>query len=247
MTDLVPTKPTMPAKASIFDLHPQEQIAFATQVATALSDVIKTQKLFQVFQGKEYVVVEGWTTLGMLLGILPVEDHVERLANGSYVAYVKLLRARDGVQVGGASSLCGIDEKRWAKADEYARRSMAVTRATGKAFRLGYSWIMRLAGYEATPYEEMPLVTYEEPKETAKAKPTTETQLDLPLCPDALRGLAYEGTEDQRAYMKSVFAACGLTGADSGLIKRGMDKLAGDDMTTIAFSFKKFVEMERAK
>lgn len=30
------------------------------------------------------------------------------------------------------------------------------TRATGKACRLAFSWIMRLAGYEATPAEEMP-------------------------------------------------------------------------------------------
>ena len=33
---------------------------------------------------------------------------------------------------------------------------MAITRATGKAFRLNYSWIMALAGYEPTPAEEMP-------------------------------------------------------------------------------------------
>ena len=33
---------------------------------------------------------------------------------------------------------------------------MAVTRATGKAYRLGFSWIIKLAGYEATPAEEIP-------------------------------------------------------------------------------------------
>jgi hypothetical protein len=32
---------------------------------------------------------------------------------------------------------------------------MAVTRATGKAYRLAFSWIMNLAGYEVTPAEEM--------------------------------------------------------------------------------------------
>lgn len=35
-------------------------------------------------------------------------------------------------------------------------RSMAVTRATGKAFRLGFSWVMVMAGYSPTPAEEMP-------------------------------------------------------------------------------------------
>ncbi|MBK8185727.1 MAG: hypothetical protein IPK63_23660 [Candidatus Competibacteraceae bacterium] len=33
---------------------------------------------------------------------------------------------------------------------------MAQTRATGKACRLAFSWIMSLAGYEPTPAEEMP-------------------------------------------------------------------------------------------
>ena len=33
---------------------------------------------------------------------------------------------------------------------------MAQTRATGKACRLAFSWIMALAGYEPTPAEEMP-------------------------------------------------------------------------------------------
>ena len=37
-----------------------------------------------------------------------------------------------------------------------ARRSMAQTRATGKACRLAFSWIMALAGYEPTPAEELP-------------------------------------------------------------------------------------------
>ena len=33
---------------------------------------------------------------------------------------------------------------------------MAVTRATSRAFRQQYSWIMALAGYEPTPADEMP-------------------------------------------------------------------------------------------
>lgn len=33
---------------------------------------------------------------------------------------------------------------------------MAVTRATGKAYRLSYAWVMAMAGYETTPAEDMP-------------------------------------------------------------------------------------------
>ena len=36
---------------------------------------------------------------------------------------------------------------------------MAVTRATSKAYRIGYAWLMLLAGLEATPAEEIPQET----------------------------------------------------------------------------------------
>ena len=39
--------------------------------------------------------------------------------------------------------------------DEYAICSMAQTRAVGKAYRLLIGWLMKSAGYEATPLEEM--------------------------------------------------------------------------------------------
>ena len=51
---------------------------------------------------------------------------------------------------------CGTDEKTWASRARYARRSMALTRATAKASRLAFSWVMVLAGYEPTPSEEIP-------------------------------------------------------------------------------------------
>jgi hypothetical protein len=79
------------------------------------------------------------------------------LEDGGYEAIVELVRIRDGMVIGRASALCGMDEKTWASRPEYARRSMAVTRATGKAYRLGYSAIIKLAGFEPTPAEEMPV------------------------------------------------------------------------------------------
>jgi len=75
--------------------------------------------------------------------------------DGSYEATVELIRASDGAVIGRGSAICGMDESTWASRPRYARRSMAITRATGKAFRLGYSWIITLAGYAPTPAEEM--------------------------------------------------------------------------------------------
>lgn len=61
----------------------------------------------------------------------------------------------DGACISRASAECG-EEKPWNTRARYARRSMAQTRATGKACRLAFSWVMSLAGYEPTPFEEMP-------------------------------------------------------------------------------------------
>ena len=144
-------------------MRPEAVVGNATKLANALADVVKERKLYSNIRNKKYVRVEGWNTLGAMLGVLPKERDVEKIENG-YRAYVDIVRTSDGKVIGGASSICTRDEKRWKDADPYAIRSMAVTRATGKAFRLGFSWIMKLAGYEPTPAEEMDFVEgeYEE-------------------------------------------------------------------------------------
>ena len=52
-------------------------------------------------------------------------------------------------------AICSNKEANKRQWDEYAICSMAQTRATGKAFRNLLSWIMKAAGFEATPAEEM--------------------------------------------------------------------------------------------
>ena len=83
-------------------------------------------------------------------------------SDGIYVAVVELVRMNDGACISRASAECG-EEKPWNTRAKYARRSMAQTRATGKACRLAFSWIMSLAGYEVTPAEEMtPIIEAEQ-------------------------------------------------------------------------------------
>jgi len=133
---------------------PAELIDRATAVATPLARLIEDRKLYSTIQGRKFVRVEGWMTLAAMLGVTPFEVEVAK-EDGIYTAVVELRRLSDGVAVSRASAECG-SEHPWNKRDLYARRSMAITRATGKAARMGFSWIMALAGYEATPAEEMP-------------------------------------------------------------------------------------------
>lgn len=155
-TEVIETTAVAHRKPSMFDLEPDAQIEYAAKIANSLVKVIEKQHLYTNIQGRKYVKVEGWEVLGTFLGVLPRERHVTELPDGSYEAFVDLVRSSDGIVVGGASAICGVDEKRWSGADRYARRSMAITRAVGKAYRTCFSWIISLAGYEVTPAEEIP-------------------------------------------------------------------------------------------
>jgi len=162
--------------------EPEEYLARATKIATALARVINDRKLYKVIQDRKYVMVEGWTTLGGIIGVLPREVEVKRLEDGGYEAIVELVRISDGMVVGRASALCGMDESTWSRRAEYARRSMATTRATGKAYRLGYSSIIKLAGFEPTPAEEMPSDTVE-----GEVHEVPSPKVDRPYSPEILK------------------------------------------------------------
>ncbi len=136
---------------------PDEMMAKAAAIAAPLKKMIEAQDLYTVIGKKRHVHVEGWTALAALLNITPQEEIVERHEDGAgYTAAVVLRRLSDGMVVGRASAECTRAEKTWKDRDDYALRSMALTRATGKACRLAFSWIMVLGGYSPTPAEEVP-------------------------------------------------------------------------------------------
>jgi len=149
--------PVAQAAVSLGTLQAASAVALvqgAREMAGALADVIERQRLATVIQGRKHVNVEGWTTLAVMLGVVAREVQTVE-TDGIYTAVVELVRMSDGACISRASAECG-DEPPWNKRPRYARRSMAQTRATGKACRLAFSWIMALAGYEPTPAEEMP-------------------------------------------------------------------------------------------
>lgn len=128
----------------------------ATTAANELAKLIDSRQLYSMISGRKYVVVEGWLTLATMMGCLPQEESNTRQDDGSYVAVVVLRRMSDGTVLSRASAECGGPEDRtWERRPAYARRSMAATRATGKACRLAFSWVVALAGYATTPAEEM--------------------------------------------------------------------------------------------
>ena len=102
---------------------PQVALEKMSEVATVLVDVIKDRKLFARICGHEHITAEGWTTLGGMLGVVPVVCWTKPNETGDgYVARVEA-RTLDGRVVGAAESECSRAERRWKTADPYAIRS----------------------------------------------------------------------------------------------------------------------------
>jgi hypothetical protein len=134
--------------------NPEKTLALANE----LGRFIKEKKLTTQIQGKEFVNVEGWQFALSQLGIMPVLKSCEDLSKEPEIKYraeVDLIRIADDKVVGKGIALCSNKERTKRSFEEYAIASMAQTRAEGKAARMLLSWLMKAAGYETTPAEEM--------------------------------------------------------------------------------------------
>jgi hypothetical protein len=154
--ELLPVLYDPPASpAGLFGTDDPELVVIkAADVSKALAHVVRDRKLFVRINGKDYVLIGGWTFLGSMLGVFPVVVWSRRLDDG-WEARVEA-RTRNGAIVGAAESECLRSERKWAKADDYAIRSMAQTRATAKALRLPLGFVFELEGFQGTPADELP-------------------------------------------------------------------------------------------
>lgn len=166
------------------------------EFATSLRDMIIQNKLFTNIKGKNYVNVEGWQIAGAFTGTFPVVEKVEQIPttkSGEYKYRAEVsLRDKDGNQVGYGVAICSNKEAGKGGFDEYAVASMAQTRAVGKAFRMKIGWLLKVAGYETTPAEEMDAVqeaqvTKEQKKPTVREVSYAISSIDQAKTLDDLR------------------------------------------------------------
>lgn len=148
----------IPASAPITLFGTDDPVAVvdrASTIATALADVIKRRQLFKRIGQSDHVFVEGWTLLGSMLGVFAEVEWSRPLDDNNGWEARAVARTLAGRTVGAAESMCSKSEGKWRSSDDYAIRSMAQTRAVSKALRLPLGFIMELAGYSATPAEEL--------------------------------------------------------------------------------------------
>jgi len=133
----------------------------ALQVASTLQAFVTERKLTANIQGKNYPLVEAWQFAGSQLGLIPVVREVKNLSTDTelkYEAMVEVIRLTDSVVLSRGYAVCSNKENSKRRFDEYAIASMAQTRAVGKAYRNILAWLMKAAGFEATPAEEMDFI-----------------------------------------------------------------------------------------
>jgi hypothetical protein len=160
----------------------------ARTVARELARVVEECGLYVVLRGgQRHVKVEGWLTLGAMLGLTAREVSCTE-SDGVYTAVVEVVNSRGHV-LARASAECGAPDELdrhgqpvWANRPRYARRGMAVTRATSRALRMALGWIMPLAGYSGTPAEDVEPIRdqieaeSERPPRPQKPKPRPQPQ-----------------------------------------------------------------------
>jgi hypothetical protein len=145
-----------------------------------------------------------------MIGVFPHVVSTTKLDREDEIAYhAKVeLRTLNGQTVGIGEAICSSRERNWSARDEYAVLSMAQTRATGKASRLSFSWLLGLAGYDGTPAEEMPSETHPQ-VQLPKAKPIETPQAEHPNVEKAQKALGGMATMKQR---QMLFAKCKAKG-----------------------------------
>jgi hypothetical protein len=130
--------------------------AEAVSMAVVLKNIVVNQGLYTNIMGKNYAHVEGWMLAGMLTGISVIVEEPKDLSKAGEIKYSATAKLYQGDKlVGIGYALCSSKETKKKSFDEYAILSMAQTRAIGKAYRNKIGFIMKLAGFQATPSEEM--------------------------------------------------------------------------------------------
>jgi hypothetical protein len=158
---VVAPAPSIPAELLTLG-QPEEILADAHRAATALMNVVNSDKSPAIINGKIFLKFEHWQTLGRFFGLTSGVEGTDYVEFGpkkdkkyGFKAAAYLLSGANDKVISRAESMCLTDEPKWARKPLFQISSMAQTRAQAKAFRNVLSFVVVMAGYEPTPAEEM--------------------------------------------------------------------------------------------
>ena len=184
-----------------------------------------------------FLKYEAWATIAAGYNTAAsIEDDPELIYDhdGTTVigakAYAVVRNIVTGVRTGGAPAYCMFSERNWSNRTLNQVVSMAGTRAASKALRLMFSWVVVLAGYNPTPFEELDDTIIQEmrnrtpaprrePPDTRTERPNKGVVDAVPVsgsdedefCPLHPDQKWYTNTKDERSWRSHRFT--GATGA----------------------------------
>lgn len=157
-----------------FNVKPS--LAHTKKLVAEMMKFIDDNKLSVSIAGKKYLQVEAWQFAGSQLNLTAIVTDIEDVTPQTegklvpkYKATVEVIHNPTGQLVSRGFALCSKAESKKSSFDEYAVASMAQTRAIGKAYRNILAWLVKMAGFEGTPAEEINRDTMEEDLSKVKA------------------------------------------------------------------------------
>lgn len=184
--------PTL-AEEKDLSIHREPTIVLeeAKKAAKALAQVIAGKKKPVIINGEQYLEFEDWMTVARFYGITAKVISTSPISFGDvqgFEARAVALKVNTGEEISAAEAMCLNDETNWKNRPLFMLRSMAQTRACAKALRNVLAWVVVLAGYRATPAEEMegigqtkPPVSMPQEKKVEGDQPKEQTETVISL------------------------------------------------------------------
>lgn len=175
---------------TLFSSDPERAYKEAQRLVSVVANRCTGPGYLVNINGKQYPKIEWWTSVSASLGLFPRVLYSKRLERDGEVAYeAKVEVHRNNHIIASGEAMCSNLEDRWRSADEYAIKSMAITRASGKAYRIPLSFLAVMAGLEVTPAEEMPREENQQPDSEPLRTENIQDELATTKQRAAVRGL----------------------------------------------------------
>ena len=144
------------------------------------------------------MTAEGWETLGVMLGCTPYVEEVVEIETERSGKFYYVYRATVSIRQGDTiiSRASAIAERNEHQRDRPSVYSMAQTRALGKGYRMALSWIVKMAGYEPTPAEEMPRFREKDVLEAKVSAEMKQRKKEQEIVPQKVVDVKAEPVED---------------------------------------------------
>ena len=192
-----PIQSTVENHQALFSHDPEQAYKEAQRLVSVVANRCTGPGYLVNIRGKQYPKIEWWTSVSASLGLFPRVLYSKRLDRDDEIAYeAKVEVHRNGQIIASGEAMCSNREERWRTADEYAIKSMSITRASGKAYRIPLSFLAVMAGLEVTPAEEMPGEVH---SDSHHSPPRTSNQND-DLATDKQRGAVRNLIDNPKVY-----------------------------------------------